>query len=68
MVGNMIEWNRPTAISDHIATWPVVSTVSSTTTNAPIENSASTVSGAIRRISTLPAKRPTIIPPHSRNR
>ena len=36
MVGNMIEWNSPTEISAHIATWPVATLAISMTAAAPM--------------------------------
>ena len=64
MVGNMIEWKNPTRISAHMASGPVVVTVTSITMNAPIEKAASTVSARTRCMSAEPRKRPTIMPPH----
>ena len=68
IVGNMIEWNRPIRISDHIATGPCVSVAIIATTKAPIENTARTLAASKRCMIAEPAKRPTIMPPHRKVR
>ena len=68
MVGNISEWNKPTRISDHIASGPEAKTVTIITTKAPTLNQARTVSAGMERIRKAPVKRPTIIPPHRMKR
>ena len=63
MVGNMIELNRPMAITLTMAMWPWVSMLVTSSAPATTEKNASSLRGFSQASRNEPSNRPTMAPP-----